>query len=143
EFGASEIPGTPSYLAPEMFAGNLGDEATDLYASGVTSWRSFTGHYPYGEIEAFSRPRFRKSEAPSSSRPELPAWLDAASMRAVSVDPEERFGDAIGSSRALEGGAAVERVDSRAVPSIERQPVRFWQGVALISRVASIAALIH
>ncbi|RXR30818.1 bifunctional protein-serine/threonine kinase/phosphatase [Sphingobium fluviale] len=143
EFGASEIPGTPSYLAPEMFAGNLGDEATDLYALGVTLWRLFTGHYPYGEIEAFSRPRFRKLEAPSSLRPELPAWLDAALMRAVSVDPEERFGDAIGLLRALEGGAAVERVDLRAVPLIERHPVRFWQGVSLILLVALIAALIH
>jgi serine/threonine protein phosphatase PrpC len=143
EFAAGEIPGTPSYLAPEMFTGNLGDEATDIYALGVTLWRLFTGHYPYGEIEPFSRPRFRRPEAPSSLRPKLPAWLDAALMRAVSVDPDERFDDAIGLLRALEGGAAVERVDLRAVPLIEKHPVRFWQAVSAILLAALIAALIH
>ena len=32
--------------------------AQDLYATGVTLYYLLTGHYPYGEIEAFQRPRF-------------------------------------------------------------------------------------
>lgn len=143
EFAASEIPGTPSYLAPEMFGGNLGDERTDLYALGVTLWRLFTGRYPYGEIEAFSRPRFRKAEPPSTVRPELPAWLDSTLMRAVAIDPAERFGDVVELLRALEGGAAVPRQNLRAVPLIERDPVRFWQAVSLLLFVALVAALIR
>ena len=77
-----EIPGTPSYLAPEMFGGNAGDEATDQFALGVTLWRLFAGRYPYGEIEAFTRPRFGRLEPPSHWRPEIPAWLDALLLRA-------------------------------------------------------------
>jgi serine/threonine protein phosphatase PrpC len=141
EFEAKEIPGTPSYLAPEMFNGNLGDEATDLFALGITLWRIFTRSYPYGEIEAFSRPRFRKIEAPSRLRAELPGWLDATLMRAVAVDPDERFGDAVELLRALEGGAAVERVDIRYVPLIERDPARFWQIVSTLLFIALMVAL--
>lgn len=143
EFAASEIPGTPSYLAPEMFGGNLGDEQTDLYALGVTLWRLFTGRYPYGEIEAFSRPRFRKPEPPSAVRPELPAWLDSTLMRAVAIDPADRFGDVVELLRALEGGAAVPRQNPGFVPLIERDPARFWQVVSLLLFIALVAALIR
>lgn len=141
EFAASEIPGTPSYLAPEMFTGNLGNEQTDLFALGVTLWRIFAGRYPYGEIEAFSRPRFRKPDLPSSHRPELPAWLDSVLTRCVSIDPEERFGDAIELLRALEGGAAVARVNQHFIPLIERNPVRFWQLVSLVLLIVLIVSL--
>ncbi|HTH26952.1 MAG TPA: protein phosphatase 2C domain-containing protein [Sphingobium sp.] len=143
EFAASEIPGTPSYLAPEMFTGNRGDERTDIFALGVTLWRIFARRYPYGEIEAFSRPRFRKLEAPSSFRPELPAWLDSTLMRAAAVDPDERFADVVELLRALEGGAAVARVNQRFVPLIERNPTRFWQVVSLILLVALIVSLVR
>jgi len=143
EFATSEIPGTPSYLAPEMFAGNLGDEATDQYALGVTLWRLFAGAYPYGEIEPFSRPRFRALAPPSRLRAELPAWLDATLMRAVAADPGERFDDVVELLRALEGGAAVARVNQAFVPLIERNPARFWQLVALLQAFALVALLVH
>ncbi len=141
EFAVSEIPGTPSYLAPEMFNGNMGDAATDQFALGVTLWRLFVGRYPYGETEAFARPRFGRLESPSRYRAEIPAWLDAALMRSVAVDPSERFGDIIELLRALEGGASVARTPLHAVPLLERNPVLFWQGVSLLLAVALITAL--
>ena len=141
EFAADEIPGTPSYLAPEMFGGNAGDEATDQFALGVTLWRLFARQWPFGEAEAFARPRFRRPELPSKARPELPGWLDAVLMRCVALDPAERFGDAIELLRALEGGAAVERQPLRALPLIARYPVRFWQLVSLLLTIALLASL--
>ncbi len=141
EFAASEIPGTPSYLAPEMFGGEAGNEATDQFALGVTLWRLFASRYPYGEIEAFSRPKFAAPNLPSKSRPELPAWLDALLMRSVAIDADERFGDLIELLRALEGGAAVARVSLRKVPLMERNPVRFWQAVSAILAVMLLAVL--
>ena len=140
DFASSEIPGTPSYLAPEMFGGEGGNEATDQYSLGVTLWRIFARAYPYGEIEAFSRPRFRRLEAPSKLRGELPGWLDAALMRCVAIDPRERFGDVVELLRALEGGAAVERVAVRPVPLMQRNPVLFWQVVSALLLAALIVA---
>lgn len=142
DFGADEIPGTPGYLAPEMYQGELGSEASDQFALGVTFWRLFVGAWPYGEIEAFSRPRFRQPDPPSRLRPEIPGWLDAVLLRAVAIDPDDRFGDVIELLRALEGGAAVERVAARPLPFVERHPVAFWQIVSALLLVGLIAALI-
>ena len=83
DFPAQDIPGTPSYMAPELFSGRAGDEFSDLYALGVTVYRMFTAAYPYGEIEPFSRPRFGKPVSLSRYRPDLPAWLDAVIGKAL------------------------------------------------------------
>ncbi len=72
DFPAEDIPGTASYMAPELFGGRPGDEFSDLYALGVTVYRIFTAAYPYGEIEPFSRPRFGKPAPLSRYRPDLP-----------------------------------------------------------------------
>lgn len=142
EFSGSEIPGTPSYMAPELFDGEAGSEASDQFALGVTLYRMFAGQYPYGEVEAFSRPKFDKPQRPSRFRPDMPAWLEATLLRAVAVNPDERFGDTIELLRALEDGGI------RAVGPVhqprslyERNPLRFWQGVSLMLFVALMIAL--
>lgn len=141
EFEGSDIPGTPAYLAPEMFAGNAGGEGTDQFALGVTLWRLFVRVWPYGEVEAFSRPRFRPPTPPGRIRSDLPAWLDSILMRSVAIDPAERFGDVVELLRALEGGAAVPRAAPGFVPLVERDPVRFWQIVSLLLALALVTAL--
>ena len=142
DFSGDEIPGTPSYLAPEMFSGEAGSEASDQFALGVTLWRLFARVWPYGEAEAFSRPRFREAQAPSKTRPELPGWLDAVLLRAVAIMPQDRFGDVVELLRALEGGAAVERAPLRRPALIERHPVAFWKGVSALLFVALLAVLV-
>ena len=67
DFQEINNPGTPSYMAPELFAGSQATESSDQFALGVTIYRMFTGRYPYGEIEPFSRPRFR-APAPLAPR---------------------------------------------------------------------------
>ena len=138
-----DIPGTPSYMAPELFAGAMGDERSDVYAFGVTLYRLFSGgHYPYGEIEAFSHPRFGKRVPLSRYRPDLPAWLDAILARATAVDPTERYADAMELAFDLEnalvhGAKTVVRRQSL----YERNPVRFWQIISLLLLLALIATL--
>jgi len=142
DFTGDEIPGTPSYLAPEMFSGEAGSEESDQFALGVTLWRLFARVWPYGEAEAFSRPRFREAAPPSRTRPELPGWLDAVLLRAVAIQPQDRFGDVVELLRALEGGAAVERTPLRKPALIERHPVAFWKGVSALLFAALVAVLI-
>jgi serine/threonine protein phosphatase PrpC len=142
DFAGNEIPGSPAYMAPEMFDGHAGDEATDQFALGICLWRLFTGLWPYGEVEAFSRPRFRRPEALGKARPDLPAWLETVLMRCTAIAPEERYGDVIDLLRALEGGAAVARRPLRKPPLIERHPLRVWQALCLILLVALVVSLV-
>lgn len=137
-----DIPGTPSYMAPEMFGGARGDERSDVYALGVTLYRLFSGHYPYGEVEPFSRPRFSKRTPLAQYRPDLPAWLDHALSKALSIDPNQRHADTMELAFELENGMAhgtAQPTQKRAL--LERNPVLFWQGVAALLLVALIVSL--
>ena len=136
EFARNEIPGTPSFMAPELFAGAPGDALSDQYAIGVTLYRLFTGRYPYGEVEPFSRPRFDRPVPPSKYRPDIPAWLDAAILKAVAVKPEDRFGDVVELQIALESGADRGTGGNVHQPLVERNPVLFWKLVSLVLGIA-------
>lgn len=142
DFRVDEIPGTPGFMAPEQFEGNAGDALTDQFALGVTLYRWFTGKWPYGEQEAFQRPRFSRAVPPSRHRPEIPSWLDDAILTAIEVDRDARFGDVIEMLRALEGGGALNHGPKRFVPLVERNPVLFWQLVSIALGVALVASLV-
>lgn len=142
DFRGSEIPGTPGFMAPEQFAGNAGDALTDQFALGVTLYRWFTGKWPYGEQEAFQRPRFGRALPPSRHVPEIPSWLDDAILTAIAPEREARFGDVVELLRALEGGGSLRVTPRRPLPLIERDPVRFWQVVSALLGAALIASLL-
>jgi serine/threonine protein phosphatase PrpC len=142
DFPSGDIPGTPSYMAPELFDGKPGDELSDQFALGVTLYRMFTGRYPYGEVEPFTRPRFGKPAPLSRYRPDLPAWLDHVLSRALTADAHARLGDVLELSMELDNGL------NRAVPiSLQRQslyernPLRFWQTVAAVLAMLLIVSL--
>lgn len=143
DFSESETPGTPSYMAPEMFEGEAGNAATDQYALGVTIYRLFTGRYPYGEVEAFSRPRFGTAVPPSHHRPDMPAWLEAAILRSVAVDPARRFADVEELIHHLESGSARAVPIRGRRPLMESHPVQVWQAVSLILLIALLVSLAH
>jgi serine/threonine protein phosphatase PrpC len=136
EDSADPVPGTPSYMAPELFRGERGSIASDVFALGATLYRMFAGGaYPYGEIEPFSTPRFGRPKPLASLRPDLPAWLDAVLARAVAADPGERPADAIELACELEAGMAKgggKRLSSRPLPLYERNPLLFWKLTALL-----------
>lgn len=142
DFRPDEIPGTPGFMAPEQFAGNAGDALTDQFALGVTLYRWFTGKWPYGDQEAFQRPRFGRALAPSRHRPEIPSWLDDAILTAIEPDPAARFGDVIELLRKLEGGGMREVGPRRSLPLAARHPERFWQVTSAVLAAALIAALL-
>jgi len=144
EFGGSEIPGTPSFMAPELFEGQAGDEASDIYALGASLFRAFTGHFPHGEIEPFTKPRFGKPRSLAKDRPDLPAWLDYCLAKAMDNDPIHRFADATEMLQSLENGPAAQPERSgRPEPLYQRNPVMFWQIVSALLLLALLAVLLH
>ena len=90
------VPGTPGYIAPELFEGQRPDARADLYALGATFFemlrgRPFASSDPYGALR---------------EPPKLDGLdeQDAAILRrALDADPEQRFLDAAQMVRALDG----------------------------------------
>jgi serine/threonine protein kinase len=128
EAGTVAEPGTPSFMAPELYAGAPADELSDQFALGVTIYRLFTDRFPYGEIEPFTRPKFGAPIPLSTYRPDLPAWLDKAIARAISVNPGDRFADVLELIFELEHGAdRASPINIERKPLYHRNPLLFWK----------------
>ena len=140
----ADIPGTAAYMAPEMFDGEPGNEATDIYALGVTMFRAFTGEFPYGNPDAISPPRSDRPKLLSTLRPDLPAWLEAALGRAIAADPARRFRDVTEFAIEMEAGPTRAPIAPHRPRTLyERNPVRFWQGVAALLACALLLLLLR
>lgn len=143
DFAPENIPGTTAYMAPEMFGGEAGNVATDVYALGVTLFRMFTGTFPYGNVDATSPPRQERPRDLATLRPDLPAWVQAVLARAIALDPAERFRDMAGFAHEFEAGPAHAPPPARRPLTLyERAPVRFWQGVSALLALALAASLL-
>ena len=139
----TDIPGTPAYMAPEMFDGEPGNEATDIYALGVTMFRAFTGEFPYGNLDATNPPRRDRPKDITALRPDLPAWLQAVLGRAIARDPAERYRDVMEFALEMEAGPPRAPPPARRpLTLLERAPVRFWQGVAALLGLALLLSLL-
>jgi serine/threonine protein kinase len=141
DFPASNVPGTPSYMAPELIEGQAGDEKSDIFALGVTLFRMFTGAYPYGEVEPFSHPAFKRAPGSVAAlRPDLPAWLDQVLLRLIAIRRGDRFDDVLECGFALEHGELhAAPGPPRRRPLIERDPLRFWQTVSAVLALLLLA----
>lgn len=134
------LPGTPSFIAPQAFNGERPTAQQDLYAVGVTLYYLLTGHYPYGEIEAFQRPRFTTPVSASRYRPDLPDWLHHSLEQAVAVQPTHRY------ETAEEWLLVLEQADRRELslrprPLLEREPLKVWQTLAVVSLLINLVLL--
>lgn len=140
---AGENPGTPSYMAPELLSGEEAINAAqaDLYATGVTLYHLLTRKYPYGEIEAFQHPRFGEPVPPTRYRPDIPGWLENALLKSCARLPKERFETAEEFLIALEKGEASRLNRPRQTPLAARDPLRFWQTIALVAVVFNLLFL--
>ncbi|MGE8336757.1 protein kinase domain-containing protein [Pseudomonas laurylsulfatiphila] len=135
------LPGTPSYIAPEAFRGDVPTPQQDLYAVGVTLYFLLTGHYPYGEIEAFQRPRFGLPVNASRYRPDLPDWIAHHLERAVAAAPEQRFETAEEWLLLIEQGER-RSLSVRPKPLLEREPLKVWRTLTLVSLLLNLVLLV-
>ncbi|WP_410477959.1 protein kinase domain-containing protein [Myxococcus sp. MxC21-1] len=80
------VPGTPLYLAPELWRGEPASRASDVYALGVLLYELCAGHAPHEGIPLEQlgaaiqeRPRRRSPSAhPERRQPSPPSWTDAS-----------------------------------------------------------------
>ena len=131
-------PGTPSYMAPELFDGTIANSQTDIYAAGVTIYHLLTRKYPYGEIEPFQHPKFNDPTPLTRYRPDIPYWLENIVLKAVARDADKRFETAEEMLHALEVGELKPLLAPARTPLIARARLVKWQWIAIFSIIINI-----
>ena len=88
--------GTPRYMSPEQASGELDlvGSASDVYGLGATLYCLLVGHAPFpdGDLaEVLDRVRRGIFPAPRRLRREIDPALEAICLKAMTLQPEERF----------------------------------------------------
>ena len=90
------LMGTPFYMSPEGLRGEEMTPKSDQYSLGVVMYECVTGNNPFSAsnfAEIFQLIGSATYAAPSVSRPQLSMRFERIILRAMSLDPEERFAD--------------------------------------------------
>jgi eukaryotic-like serine/threonine-protein kinase len=137
-----DLVGTLHYIAPEVHAGEQPTNRADIFALGVIAYELIAGALPYGlgsvVAPAASRPNYRSI---GLLRKDVPAWVDAAVRKAVEPLPSKRYEVLSGLVEDLRRpNPSLGYVRPR--PLLERSPVAFWRGAAILLLLLNIALLV-
>lgn len=158
-----QIVGTMAYLSADRIAGKPATVADDLYALGAVGYEALTGRSPFPQENMPELARAIAEERPvplAVLRPDVDPGLAAVVERAMSREPQWRFGSAASMRAALAGRAdpiPAGRPPTRVLasplpdpatmlvpPQVRRSRSRLMLGVAaaLIAVVIAAAAFI-
>ncbi len=105
---AGTLLGTPAYMSPEQFMGQVVDARTDIYSSGVLLYQMLTGERPFeGGMSAIMHKALNtEPPAPSQLSVTAPPSFDAVVRRAMAKRPEDRFASASAFAEAMRSALA-------------------------------------
>jgi len=86
--------GTPYYMSPEQGQGLALDHRTDIYSLGVIMYEMFTGSLPYvanNPLTVLYMHARGEKDPPSARNPEILQSLEAVVLKAMAVQPENRY----------------------------------------------------
>jgi len=107
--GSHQFIGTVAYASPEQLTGGTVDARSDVYSLGAVVFELLTGRLPFEGQDAMAMVAGHLSKPvplPSSSRPELPPWIDLAVARALAKSPDARWPDMAAFGAAIAGPTA-------------------------------------
>jgi serine/threonine protein kinase len=110
--GGEDRGGTPGYSAPEQFSLEVPlrpTSALDVYGLGAVAYAMLVGQAPFGAARGLARVAAQRRNdltRPSVAQPALPRSVDAVLLRALALDPDERFDSILGFTDALEEAIA-------------------------------------
>ena len=106
---AGFVVGTPQYLAPEILQGREADLRSDIYSCGIVLYELFAGTLPFDAptaMEILVKHLREEPEPPSARWREIPPPLEAAILRCLRKDPDQRYRAVAELLRDLEGLSA-------------------------------------
>ena len=154
--GITQIVGTPAYMAPEQAEpGSPVDARADVHALGAVAYHLITGQV-IREGSLYGRGDAEIPAAPSAVV-DVPDAFDDVVLRAVALDPEDRWPDPVSFASALQTTArltdpgawrastAVPAVDvgvspGARTPPLKRRPRKAWLAAGVVGvAVATVA----
>jgi len=134
-FAPTKILGTAQYSAPEYYLGEPGTPKSDQYSLAAIAYQMLSGRLPYDNKVSQTRTQAeqRRLEYQSvlNEKRAIPAWIDYPLKKALQTDPNKRYEEISEFIQDLRQPNPHFLNQTRA-PLIERNPVRFWQGVSAI-----------
>lgn len=110
-----KIFGSPHYISPEQaISSAVVVPQSDLYAVGVILYEMFTGELPFDAENPLDVAMLHMSEPPRplrGLRPEISIELEAAILKALAKEPEDRY---------LSGAALAEALDKALRPTSDK-----------------------
>ncbi|HSG40542.1 MAG TPA: serine/threonine-protein kinase, partial [Thermoanaerobaculia bacterium] len=91
---AGFIVGTPQYLAPEILQGKEADPRSDIYSTGIVLYEIFAGVLPFEgptAMEVMFKHIREAPPPPSQWWKDIPPPLEAAILRCLMKDPDQRY----------------------------------------------------
>jgi tetratricopeptide (TPR) repeat protein len=98
------IAGTVSYMSPEQALGGVVDGRSDLYSLGVMLYELVTGRLPFdgdNALAVLSQHIHAPVVPPRTYRGDVPVHVEAAILRLLSKDPDDRYATAADTAVAL------------------------------------------
>lgn len=131
----TNLLGTKNYTAPEYAKDRPGTNESDIYSLGVIAYEMLSGKLPYGEMPAnwktvnlASSLNYTPVTDHNSS---IPKWVNATLKKAVNPNPKQRYAELSEFLYDFRNPNPALSIDDHR-PLIERNPIRFWQGLCII-----------
>jgi serine/threonine-protein kinase len=147
------VEGTFQYMSPEQAEGqqNLGP-ASDIFSLGATLYHILTGHAPYlgpSKLKTWQQAKALDCPRPCEIKKDIPRALEAICLKAMALEPDDRYATAKALAGDLEQWMADEPVTAYREPWTVK--ARRWLGrhrtlatsaaATLVVVVLSLAAL--
>jgi len=125
--------GTLNYSAPEIFYGQENNHKSELFSLAVLTYQLLTNRLPYKELnqvnEAPKQFHLWRYKPITTYRKDLPRYIDVVLAKALSANPSQRYDHYSEFISSL--NSSDPSIESKpSLPLIEREPVKFWQGVS-------------
>ncbi len=140
-----ELLGTKHYTAPEYLMEKPGTTQSDLFALGCIVYEMVTGKLPYGEgllkaVEKGTVSKLRYISVHNFTR-NIPDWVDKTIRKAVEIKPENRYSKLSELESDLRKPNPAYLTEEQ-LPLIERNPLGFWRGLALLLLLSNLILLL-
>lgn len=126
--------GTLNYSAPELFYGKENNHQSELYSLAVLIYQILTNRLPYKEITQIDAiPKHYnlwRYKPIVTYRKDLPNYMDRVMSKALSANPTNRYEHYSEFIADFNVNDKNQLNVQQNVPLLERDPVKFWQGIS-------------